>query len=498
MLALLLAGVSSMANAECRGGIPGSVPECTEPAPPACDEECHQRNRDANHAAAEQRRQDAESRRIARQDTDSIRRYNEIRQRGDSALQHHQWDLARQDYSDAAAALPPHTSPPIDLQDFVNRQEFIATYNLGVEALRRGDYQQARQLFARAHELYPSDADANHALAFVDQAFDRVAQQQAEAERQAELDRQQQVAARAAAELAEAQSRAAARVDDLVAESVQALPPSGGPSLAFSAAGPGQSPVNNDAGLVDARGVLRPLPPGLPRVEEIERSPGAGAWRRGMDAFIQGHFQMAYAWFVTAQQHDPMNAALGRAVTVSGWVLGNHPEQAYPPEVARRLGLTSNNASVGDVSGAGGSGSVVDSVLPGAPFEATPPPRSGKPASASGNLAAAAAIAEARRIQHEMIIRLVQDQLAARNQTDSVAHADVERTRIVNVLMADGYSSMAIGRLAHNDYVSAERLLRRAAELDPGNTTYVVLADQVRREGGLPASGSAPSTEVTH
>lgn len=72
--------------------------------------------------------------------------------------------------------------------------------------------------------------------------------------------------------------------------------------------------------------VLPPLPPapppfqrGLPRLEEVENSPGYEAWLRGMDAVVRRDWILAAAWFGTAQLRDPTNTAFGRAVELSEW-----------------------------------------------------------------------------------------------------------------------------------------------------------------------------------
>jgi hypothetical protein len=69
-----------------------------------------------------------------------------------------------------------------------------------------------------------------------------------------------------------------------------------------------------------------PLPPqraafqrGVPRLEEVENSPGYEAWLRGMDAVVNRDWVLAAAWFGTAQLRDPTNAAFQRAVDISVW-----------------------------------------------------------------------------------------------------------------------------------------------------------------------------------
>lgn len=76
------------------------------------------------------------------------------------------------------------------------------------------------------------------------------------------------------------------------------------------------------------RRALRPLPPqqaafqrGLPRLEEVENSPGYEAWLRGMDAVVKRDWVLAAAWFGTAQLRDPTNGAFQRAVELSVWTL---------------------------------------------------------------------------------------------------------------------------------------------------------------------------------
>lgn len=69
-----------------------------------------------------------------------------------------------------------------------------------------------------------------------------------------------------------------------------------------------------------------PLPPslapyqrGVPRLEEVEGSPGYQAWLRGMDAVVRRDWVLAAAWFGTAQLRDPANAAFQRATQISEW-----------------------------------------------------------------------------------------------------------------------------------------------------------------------------------
>lgn len=69
-----------------------------------------------------------------------------------------------------------------------------------------------------------------------------------------------------------------------------------------------------------SHGAAALLPPDFPRIEEIENSPGVEAWRRGMDASINHDWPLALAWFQTARQKDPENAALGRAVELAQWI----------------------------------------------------------------------------------------------------------------------------------------------------------------------------------
>jgi len=68
---------------------------------------------------------------------------------------------------------------------------------------------------------------------------------------------------------------------------------------------------------------LPPQPPsfrrGVPRLEEVENSPGYEAWLRGMDAVVRRDWVLAAAWFGTAQLRDPTNAAFQRATELSEW-----------------------------------------------------------------------------------------------------------------------------------------------------------------------------------
>jgi hypothetical protein len=104
-------------------------------------------------------------------------------------------------------------------------------------------------------------------------------------------------------------------------------PSAGGTALAQAPA-PAPAPiVSSDPMVVDARG-RGALPPGVPRLEEVENSPGQEAWLRGMDAVVQRDWQLAQAWFETALQRDPTNLALGRAVLLARWAReGPQPER---------------------------------------------------------------------------------------------------------------------------------------------------------------------------
>lgn len=77
--------------------------------------------------------------------------------------------------------------------------------------------------------------------------------------------------------------------------------------------------VLTDTSVVDARGSRPQTLSNLPRLEEVENSPGAEAWRRGMDAVVQSDWELASAMFATALQRDPTNAALQRAVDLAEW-----------------------------------------------------------------------------------------------------------------------------------------------------------------------------------
>lgn len=92
-----------------------------------------------------------------------------------------------------------------------------------------------------------------------------------------------------------------------------------------------------DPMVVDARN-RGSLPPGVPRLEEVENSPGKEAWLRGMDAVVQRDWQLATAWFQTALQRDPTNPALGRAVELAKWTWerqkGTNPQGGTPPSRA--------------------------------------------------------------------------------------------------------------------------------------------------------------------
>jgi tetratricopeptide (TPR) repeat protein len=94
------------------------------------------------------------------------------------------------------------------------------------------------------------------------------------------------------------------------------------PTVVTAAAVPTTSALvtSNDPMVVDARN-RGALPPGVPRLEEVENSPGKEAWLRGMDAVVQRDWKLALAWFQTAQLRDPTNAALGRAILLAQWAI---------------------------------------------------------------------------------------------------------------------------------------------------------------------------------
>lgn len=107
-------------------------------------------------------------------------------------------------------------------------------------------------------------------------------------------------------------------------------PMRGAPADASASTAPVQI-VSTDPMVVDARG-RGALPPGVPRLEEVENSPGREAWLRGMDAVLQRDWRLALPWFETALQRDPTNAALGRAVEIARWTLEHQNRPPPPPE----------------------------------------------------------------------------------------------------------------------------------------------------------------------
>ncbi|MDX2275885.1 MAG: tetratricopeptide repeat protein [Hyphomonadaceae bacterium] len=80
------------------------------------------------------------------------------------------------------------------------------------------------------------------------------------------------------------------------------------------AAPPAATLPNTDTSVVDARGPIGRQYSELPRLEEVENSPGREAWLRGMDAIANSDYELAAAWFGTALQRDPTNAALARGL----------------------------------------------------------------------------------------------------------------------------------------------------------------------------------------
>lgn len=79
-------------------------------------------------------------------------------------------------------------------------------------------------------------------------------------------------------------------------------------------------PVHTDTSVVDARGHIGSQFSNLPRLEEVENSAGRQAWLRGMDAVANSDYELAAAWFGTALQRDPTNAAIARMVDGTSFV----------------------------------------------------------------------------------------------------------------------------------------------------------------------------------
>lgn len=83
-------------------------------------------------------------------------------------------------------------------------------------------------------------------------------------------------------------------------------------------AGTAMAQAESDPMVVDARTNPSVLA-GLPRLEEVENSPGRDAWLAGMAAAAESDWNVAVPAFETALQKDPGNAALARAVELARW-----------------------------------------------------------------------------------------------------------------------------------------------------------------------------------
>jgi hypothetical protein len=177
---------------------------------------------------------------------------------------------------------------------------------------------------------------------------------------------------------------------------------------------------------VDARG-LGALPPGVPRLEEVENSPGKEAWLRGMDAVVQHDWQLALACFQTAQQKDPTNAALGRAVDLAKWTWERQKAASAQPQRAKSEPPVPNPVTAAEMAR-------LEAVLDKA-FESLDP---------------SIAPVEADRATHE----------ASRAE---------ERNRVerANLTLADQFGREALQRFAADDLSGAIELLREAESLAP-------------------------------
>ncbi len=117
-------------------------------------------------------------------------------------------------------------------------------------------------------------------------------------------------AARHQAALGDASARISQIAGDLAAEI--------GSNQATAASGLGFGDPTAVADLRDGPNSPPPLPPSAPSVPPTN-SPGYQAWLRGMDAVAQHDWELAAAWFGTAQLRDPNNEALQRAVDLAEW-----------------------------------------------------------------------------------------------------------------------------------------------------------------------------------
>lgn len=128
-------------------------------------------------------------------------------------------------------------------------------------------------------------------------------------------------AAQAQRQLADASRRIASITEDLsasLAQNESSARRDGASNLGFgdpaqTAAAIAAQP-NTDTSVVDARGPIGRQYSELPRLEAVENSPGRAAWLRGMDAIANSDYELAAAWFGTALQRDPTNAALARGL----------------------------------------------------------------------------------------------------------------------------------------------------------------------------------------
>jgi hypothetical protein len=93
-----------------------------------------------------------------------------------------------------------------------------------------------------------------------------------------------------------------------------------------------------------AASTAKHAPPDFPAIEGLERSPGYEAWRRGMQAVVVQDWQLALAWFKTAQQKDPLNPVLSRAVGLADWTWESRKRAAIQASKSANSGKATGSA----------------------------------------------------------------------------------------------------------------------------------------------------------
>lgn len=278
---------------------------------------------------------------------------------------------------------------------------------------------------------------------------------------------------------------------------------------------------------VDARGVLVSLPPNLPRLEQVEHSPGRDAWLRGMDAVRLHDWELATAWFQTAQLRDPHNEALHNAVVLSEWTRAYY-RQAHSGQPSTPLDPALRNPQNVDVNTLlrdpavrAPEDSALDLLFADQRQESraslaavlTPEERARIREPSDTDMQFLPCLEAARRNDEAELADLFRPHSRAeviqdiRNQLTSMSreevdaaqrsHSDPELVQAARQFYARDLLHLAVVQARRGDFDGAERLLTQATEMAPEETVYGIARDEMRRAygpGGL--AGPAPGTEI--